>query len=54
MTKIKDYSMKYKLQWWWYSHGGKETVENALGALGLGVFFCSMWIIAYLMDPPGM
>ena len=26
---------KYRFQWWWYSEGGKETVEAATGTLML-------------------
>lgn len=51
MTKIKDYSTKYRFQWWWYSHGGKETVENAVGAVLIFGLFYEMWFLAYLLEP---
>jgi hypothetical protein len=54
MTKIKDYSTKYRLQWWWYSHGGKELVENVTVTVGFFIFIMSMWTFAAIMDPPGM
>ena len=54
MTKIKDYSTKYKFQWWWYSSGGKELVENVTGTLMIFAWFYFMWFVAYLLDPPGM
>ena len=43
MAKIKDYSMKYKFQWWYYSHGGEELVDNAAMTLmlfGGGYMMC--------------
>lgn len=54
MTKIKDYSAKYKFQWWWYSGGGKELVENVTGTIMIFAWFYFMWFVAYLLDPPGM
>ena len=50
MTKIKDYSTKYKFQWWWYSRGGREMVENATGTLMLFGGFYMMWLLAYLLE----
>jgi len=51
MTKIKDYSTKYKLQWWWYSNGGKELVENVTGTLMIFGGVYAMWWLAYLLGP---
>jgi hypothetical protein len=49
--KIKDYSAKYRFQWWWYSHGGKETVENAFGAVTIFFGAYVAWWLAYLLEP---
>jgi len=49
--KITDYSTKYRFQWWWYSHGGKELVEGIAGTLGLGLLVYEMWWLAYLLEP---
>ncbi len=49
--EIDYYKAKYRFQWWWYSHGGKVLVENALGAMGLGLLIYEMWLLAYLMEP---
>lgn len=54
MDKIKDYSTKYRFQWWWYSGGGKEAVENATMTVLLFVGAYVAWCFAYIMDPPGM
>jgi|APGre2960657404_1045060.scaffolds.fasta_scaffold120642_2 hypothetical protein len=54
MDKIKDYSMKYRFQWWWYSDGGKELVENTTMTIVGIVGAFAWWCFAYLMDPPGM
>ena len=51
MAKIKDYSMKYKFQWWYYSHGGKELVDNASMTLMLFGGGYMMWLMAYLLEP---
>jgi hypothetical protein len=51
MTKIKDYSMKYKFQWWWYSNGGQELVENVTGTAMIFGFAYAMWWLAYLLEP---
>ena len=51
MTKIKDYSTKYKFQWWWYSNGGKELVENVTGSLMIFGWVSYMWFLAYLLEP---
>ena len=51
--KIKDYSAKYRFQWWWYSEGGKELVENAFGAAALFVGVYVAWWLAYLLEPEG-
>lgn len=48
------YKTKYRFQWWWYSHGGKEAFETAVGSVCVFLFIYMMWFIAYLMDPPGM
>jgi hypothetical protein len=45
------YKTKYRFQWWWYSHGGKETVENATGTVILFVGAYAMWWLAYLLEP---
>lgn len=45
------YKAKYRFQWWWYSHGGKETVENATGAAVIFVGAYVMWFLAYLLEP---
>ena len=50
MTKIKDYSAKYRFQWWWYSGGGKEAVENATMTALLFVGAYAAWCFAYLME----
>lgn len=50
MTKIKDYSTKYKFQWWWYSNGGKELVENVTGTLMIFGGVYAMWWLAYLLE----
>ena len=50
MTKIKDYSTKYRFQWWWYSDGGKELVENATGTLMIFGWMYYMWFLAYLLE----
>lgn len=50
MTKIKDNSTKYRFQWWWYSGGGKELVENVTGTVILFVGFYAMWFLAYLLE----
>jgi hypothetical protein len=51
MDKIKDYSTKYRFQWWWYSDGGKELVENATGTAMIFGWMYYMWFLAYLMEP---
>lgn len=51
MAKIKDYSTKYKFQWWYYSNGGKELVENAVGTIMLFGGGYVMWFMAYLLEP---
>ena len=45
------YKTKYRFQWWWYSHGGKETVENASAAVMIFVGAYAMWWLAYLLEP---
>ena len=45
------YKLKYRFQWWWYSEGGKETVEASTGAILLFVGFYTMWLLAYLLEP---
>lgn len=42
---------KYRFQWWWYSEGGKETVEAVTGTFLLFGCFYTMWLIAYLLEP---
>ena len=49
--KIKDYNTKYRFQWWWYSHGGKETVENVFGAVTIFFGAYVAWWLAYLLEP---
>ena len=51
MDKIKDYSTKYRFQWWWYSDGGKELVENATGTAMIFGWMYYMWFLAYLLEP---
>ena len=43
--------MKYKFQWWYYSHGGKELVDNASMTLMLFGGGYMMWLMAYLLEP---
>lgn len=45
------YKTKYRFQWWWYSHGGKELVENVTGTLMLFGWVYFMWFLAYLLEP---
>ncbi len=49
--KIKDYSTKYKFQWWYYSHGGKELADNAIATAMLFGGGYTMWLMAYLLEP---
>jgi len=41
---------KYRLQWW-YSEGGKEHVEAAVGTLMLFGCIYVAWLLAYLLEP---
>ena len=45
------YKTKYRFQWWWYSHGGKELAENVTGAAMLFGGAYTMWFLAYLLEP---
>jgi hypothetical protein len=45
------YKTKYRFQWWWYSHGGTELVENVTGTLMLFGWVYYMWFLAYLLEP---
>ena len=49
--KIKDYSTKYKFQWWYFSHGGKELVDNAIATAMLFGGAYAAWWLAYLLEP---
>ena len=49
--KIEDYSTKYRFQWWWYSHGGKELVENVIGTASIFIGMYVAWGLAYLLEP---
>lgn len=51
MDKIKDYSTKYRFQWWWYSNGGQELVENVTATAMIFVGAYAAWWFAYLMEP---
>ena len=45
------YKTKYRFQWWWYSHGGKETVEAVTGTVLLFGYAYVMWFLSYLLEP---
>jgi hypothetical protein len=48
--KIKDYSTKYKFQWW-YNQGGKQLVVNIASTLGFFLLIYEMLFLAYLLEP---
>jgi len=49
--EIAYYKAKYRFQWWYYSNGGKELVENFLGAATIFVGAYVAWFLAYLLEP---